>query len=86
VAVLAYVGCFRSTYAGRERSSDALKRWRAEGLGGSSESGTSIKCSTPNKSEEMQVKPKQKAALCGAFAEPSDGLEPSTPSFQTGGQ
>jgi hypothetical protein len=29
----------------------------------------------------VQVAAKQKAPLCGAFAEPSDGLEPSTPSL-----
>src|SRR5206468_10591147 len=29
----------------------------------------------------VQVKAEQKAPLCGAFAEPSDGLEPSTPSL-----
>jgi hypothetical protein len=27
------------------------------------------------------VRPKEEAPLCGAFAEPSDGLEPSTPSL-----
>jgi hypothetical protein len=29
----------------------------------------------------MQVDPQEKAPLCGDFAEPSDGLEPSTPSL-----
>jgi hypothetical protein len=29
----------------------------------------------------VQVNPKDKAPICGAFAEPSDGLEPSTPSL-----
>jgi hypothetical protein len=29
----------------------------------------------------VQVQAKQKAQICGAFAEPSDGLEPSTPSL-----
>ena len=29
----------------------------------------------------MQVHPKEEALVCGAFAEPSDGLEPSTPSY-----
>ena len=31
--------------------------------------------------EIVQVLAKQKAPICGAFAEPSDGLEPSTPSL-----
>jgi len=29
----------------------------------------------------VQMHPKEKTPLCGAFAEPSDGLEPSTPSL-----
>ncbi len=29
--------------------------------------------------------PKSEAPLCGAFAEPSDGLEPSTPSLPSDG-
>jgi hypothetical protein len=29
----------------------------------------------------MQVDPREKAPISGAFAEPSDGLEPSTPSL-----
>jgi hypothetical protein len=33
------------------------------------------------KLEDVQVHPEKKAPLCGAFAEPSDGLEPSTPSL-----
>jgi hypothetical protein len=28
-----------------------------------------------------KVDPKRTLRMCGAFAEPSDGLEPSTPSF-----
>ena len=31
--------------------------------------------------DEEQVKLNEKAPTCGAFAEPSDGLEPSTPSL-----
>src|SRR5262245_38361283 len=31
--------------------------------------------------EVVQVQPKGKVALCRSFAEPSDGLEPSTPSL-----
>jgi hypothetical protein len=29
----------------------------------------------------VQVGPTEKAAICATFAEPSDGLEPSTPSL-----
>jgi hypothetical protein len=29
---------------------------------------------------DLQAEMKRKAAVCGAFTEPSDGLEPSTPS------
>ena len=29
----------------------------------------------------LQIHAKQKAPICGAFAKPSDGLEPSTPSL-----
>ena len=31
--------------------------------------------------ELLQTDAKEKAPICGAFAEPSDGLEPSTPSL-----
>ena len=31
--------------------------------------------------ERVQVNSKDKALVCGSFAEPSDGLEPSTPSL-----
>jgi hypothetical protein len=31
--------------------------------------------------EIVQMKSKAKAPICGDFAEPSDGLEPSTPSL-----
>jgi hypothetical protein len=31
--------------------------------------------------EDVQVKPKEEAPFYGDFAEPSDGLEPSTPSL-----
>jgi len=31
--------------------------------------------------QSVQVSSKEKGAFCGAFAEPSDGLEPSTPSL-----
>jgi hypothetical protein len=30
---------------------------------------------------DVQAYPKEKVPLCGTFAEPSDGLEPSTPSL-----
>jgi hypothetical protein len=30
---------------------------------------------------KVQADPKEKVLLCGTFAEPSDGLEPSTPSL-----
>src|SRR4051795_5670181 len=30
---------------------------------------------------DVQEEPKAETALCGAFAKPSDGLEPSTPSL-----
>ena len=33
------------------------------------------------KLQDVQVSPKEKAPDCGAFSEPSDGLEPSTPSL-----
>jgi hypothetical protein len=29
----------------------------------------------------VQANPNEKAPICGAFAKPSDGLEPSTPSL-----
>jgi hypothetical protein len=31
--------------------------------------------------DELQHEPNGKTAICGAFAEPSDGLEPSTPPY-----
>jgi catechol 2,3-dioxygenase-like lactoylglutathione lyase family enzyme len=42
----------------------------------------SINGSIPHRTLEIvQVPAKEKAPVCGAFAEPSDGLEPSTPSL-----
>ena len=34
--------------------------------------------------EAVQVQPTEKAAISAAFVEPSDGLEPSTPSLPSG--
>jgi hypothetical protein len=47
-----------------------------------SEPEGSIKGSTRTRILEiLQISSTEKAPLCGAFAEPSDGLEPSTPSL-----
>jgi hypothetical protein len=46
-----------------------------------SEPEGSIKGSRHRTLEIVQARGKQKAPICGAFAEPSDGLEPSTPSL-----